>query len=88
MQHDYNGFPNQDKAFEINGEFPAVSDVLVHNDLQLLVPMFPIEGALSLQPGEARVLVDANELVIADMNTPWDIDKHAVARKPISLGCG
>ncbi len=87
MQHDYNGFPNQRIAHEITAAFPKNAKVIAHRDLNLLVPLFDKAGAKILVPNTgAGVTVSRSAPVIRDMNTAWDISKHAEARAPVSLG--
>ncbi|MDP3770995.1 MAG: hypothetical protein Q8R16_01705, partial [bacterium] len=88
MQHDYNGFPNQRIARTIAARFPRNARVLVHRDMDLLVPIFGTEGAyvLTPNPSAGRVAITEGEPVLRDLHTAWDIAKHAQARKPVTLG--
>jgi hypothetical protein len=88
MQHDYNGFPNQRIARAVAAKYPENAKVIVHRDMDLLVPVFGTEGAHALVPNRSggRIALPADEPVIRDVNTPWSIAKHAEARKPVTLG--
>ncbi len=87
MQHDYNGFPNQRVAREIAAKFPTNARVLIHRDLDLLVPLFDKKGAVTLVPNPSlHPVISKDTAVIRDFNTPWDISKHAQPRRPVSLG--
>ncbi len=88
MQHDYNGFPNQHIAREIATRFPNNARVIVHKDRDLLVPVFDQKDAAILTPNaaDAGISVSNDEPVVRDINSTWDIGKHAEARRPVSLG--
>ncbi len=88
MQHDYDAFPNQRTARGILVQFPERAEIIVHRDRDLLLPKFGLERTCRFEPdlSAARATVATNEPVLRDIDTPWDIRKHAEARQPVSLG--
>ncbi len=88
MQHDYKGFPGQQIARRIAAAFPHDAQVIEHRGQDLLLPVFGSRDGLTLTPNLAAptVRVPADEPVRRDIHTPWDMRKHAIARRPVSLG--
>jgi hypothetical protein len=88
MQHDYNGFPNQRIARAVAATCPKNATVVEHGERDLLLPVFDTEHAFRLAPNDAapRTKLPTDAPVARDIDTPWDIAKHGIARAPLSLG--
>ncbi len=88
MQHDYDAFPNQRSARSIQARFPAQAEIIVHRDHDLLMPVFSTEQACHLQPRPTTSLprIPHDHPVMRDLDTMWDVRKHAEARRPASFG--
>ncbi len=88
MQHDYKGFPGQHIARSVARQYPRQAEVIAHRGQDLLLPRFDATDGRVLTPNRAAsaIRLPNDELVLRDLNTPWDVAKHAEARRPVSLG--
>lgn len=88
MQHDYNGFPNQDRAELIAAKYPGKAEVVRHREHRLLMPIFSAQDPVIIRPDDvASVMGDTwREPVLRDLDTNFDLRLYGEGRRPVSLG--